>query len=45
MGNFDKKAHKEEKKVKTKKRKSIPSFKDGKEEKNRNLDVLNFISG
>ncbi|KRX03148.1 hypothetical protein PPERSA_10229 [Pseudocohnilembus persalinus] len=43
MGNFDKKAHQEEKQLKTKKRKVLPSFKNTAEEKSRDMDMLNFI--
>ena len=44
MGLFDEKAHKGEKKIKVKKRKHIPEFKNSANEKNRDLEILDMVN-
>ncbi|EGR32592.1 ribosome biogenesis regulatory, putative [Ichthyophthirius multifiliis] len=43
MGTYDQKAHKDEVQTKTKKRRINPEFTNFKEEKKRNMDILDFI--
>jgi len=44
MGLFDKKAHKEEPEIKKKRKNNVQPFKNGIQEKQRNLDILEYVS-
>lgn len=43
MGKFDRKAHKEQKKLKPKRRKDHANFASYEDEQKRNIDILNMV--